>query len=183
MSCLAYMGQAVFWRARPATKPSLILSPVSHATSGSANGRGGTVRLQTTGWPTVCSSGMWAEASCLRNSSPPNGSNVTSGGSWRGGSGPIPSYSTCAPCGPFTTGPSNRGFSPLRAAILFAAGSSNRWRPASAPAARDAPADRRCRPFGLASQICAGARSFHVQFLHPGHVVRRHDLPAQKRCP
>ena len=51
------------------------------------------------------------------------------------------------------------------------------------PAARDAPADRRCRPLGLASQICAGARSFHVQFLHPGHVVRRHDLPAQKRCP
>ena len=62
---------------------------------------------------------MRAEASCLRNSSPPNGSNITSGGFWRGVSGPIPSYSTCAPCGPFTTGPSNRGFSPLRAAILF----------------------------------------------------------------
>ena len=60
---------------------------------------------------------MWAEASCLRNSSPPNGSNITSGGFWRGVSGPIPSYSTCAPCGPFTTGPA-AGSNPFRRRLI-----------------------------------------------------------------
>ena len=70
---------------------------------------------------------------------------------------------------------------------LFPAAGSNPFRrrliKQVATRKRALPRETLRRPLGLASQICAGARSFHVQFLHPGHVVRRHDLPAQKRCP
>ena len=181
MSCLAYMGQAVFAGAtRNKTLPDFISCFARHVGECERTGRNGsTANYRMAYARPVCGRRQAASGTVHRRMARTLRA-VASGAGSRDQFRRIPH---ALPAGRLQPGRRTGAFPRCGQQSFSPQAHQTGGDPQARPAARDAPADRRCRPLGLASQICAGARSFHVQFLHPGHVVRRHDLPAQKRCP
>ena len=112
MSRLTYMGQPVFaGRTRNETRPDFISCFALHIEECEQTGRNGSTANYRMAYRMLLryAGGGQAASGTVHRRMARTLRAVAPGA---GASGPIPSYSTCVPCGPFTTGPSNWGFFP-----------------------------------------------------------------------